>query len=106
MKKILSIFLAFALLLPCVSMISVSAAATGNITGATLNLGSTLTLDYYATFDADANDVTMRFTSSSGRVTTVSGVYDSSYKKYKFSYTGINPQCMSDTINNFMLSPR
>ncbi len=71
---------------------------SGDLQGAVLNLGSTLTLDYYATFEVDADDVYMRFTSSSGRVTEVKGVYDSKYKMYKFSYKGINPQCMSDYI--------
>ncbi len=70
----------------------------GDIQGAVLNLGSTLTLDYYATFDVDINDVFMRFTSSSGRVTEVKGKYDSNYKMYKFSYEKINPQCMNDLI--------
>ncbi len=71
----------------------------GDITGAVLNLGSTLTINYYASFDLDINDVYMRFTSSSGRVTDeVKGTYDSKYGMYRFSYEKINPQCMTDII--------
>ena len=71
----------------------------GDFNGVVLNLGSTLTLDYYISTNADVNDTFMRFTSSSGRVTEVNGVYDEEYKMYKYSYTGINPQCMTDSIN-------
>ncbi len=99
MKKILSFILSVVMLAACFGAFNVSAEdETGTITGATLNLGSTLTLDYYATFTPDADDVTMRFTSPSGKVTETAGVYDDNYKKYKFSYTGINPQCMTDVI--------
>ena len=104
MKKILSLFLAIALLLPCFNMINVTAEGeTGSIEGATLNLGSTLSLDYYATFTAPADKVSMRFTTSSGRVTTVDGVYNDVRKMYKFTYTGINPQCMTDNVKAELL---
>ena len=100
MKKVLGFILSVVMLMTCFGMLCANAEGeTGTITGATLNLGSTLTIDYYATFTADADDVTMRFTSSSGRKTEVKGVYDNNYKQYKFSYTGINPQCMADTID-------
>lgn len=101
MKKILSVLLALALILPCFSMVTISAAGqiTGQFIGATLNLGTTLTIDYYATLSERNDDVIVNFTSSSGRKTTVNGVYDESQKAYKFSYTGINPQCMNDVID-------
>ena len=72
---------------------------SGDFAGAMLNLGATLTLDYYVSTEADVNDTFMRFTSSSGRVTEVTGAYDETYKMYKYTYTGINPQCMTDSID-------
>ncbi len=101
MKRVLSVLLAIALILPCFSMVNISAAGqiTGQFIGATLNLGATLTIDYYATLSERNDDVIVNFTSSSGRKTTVNGVYDESQKAYKFSYTGINPQCMNDVIS-------
>ncbi len=98
MKKVLSFILAFVLMVSCMSMITFAEGEiNGTITGATLNIGSSLTLDYYASLSSKA-DVSMRFTSSSARKTTVKGVYDDASGMYKFSYTGINPQCMSDNI--------
>ena len=101
MKRILSVLLALALILPCFSMVTISAAGqiTGQFIGATLNLGTTLTIDYYATLSEKTDDAVVKFTSSSGRETTVSGVFDEEQNAYKFSYTGINPQCMTDVIN-------
>ncbi len=101
MKKVLSFILALMLVLSAIPMAVFAAGeVTGEIEGAILNIGSSLTLDYYATFEnANAKDVSMRFTSSSGRITTVNGEYDSAQKMYKFSYTGINPQCMTDVID-------
>ncbi len=68
------------------------------ITGATLDIGSSLTLNYYACVQS-AEKAKMRFTSSSTRVTEVSGVYDAETGYVKFAYEGINPQCMTDTID-------
>ena len=68
------------------------------IEGATLNIGSSLNIDYYACFEANPNDVVMRFTKENRLVDTVQGEYDSGYGMYKFTYSGINPQCMTDTI--------
>ncbi len=67
----------------------------GTITGATVDIGSSLTINYFAEAPEDAK---MKFTSSSGRITEVNGVYDEKTGYYKFAYTGINPQCMGDTI--------
>ena len=84
MKKFLCFILSIVMLAACFGALNVSAEGeTGTVTGATLNLGSTLTLDYYAIFTPDVGDVTMLFTSSSGRKTEVAGVYDNSYKQYK-----------------------
>ncbi len=98
MKKIFSVILALMLILPCFSGISVSAAeeVTGAINGATLNIGSSLTIDYYAI--VSSGEPSMRFTTSNGRVINVAGVYDSSMGMYKFPYTGINPQCMTENV--------
>ncbi len=98
MKKVFSVILALMLILPCFSGISVSAAeeVTGEIKGATLNIGSSLTIDYYAT--VSSGEPLMRFTTSNGRVINVLGVYDTSMKMYKFPYTGINPQCMTENV--------
>ncbi len=67
----------------------------GTVTGATVDVGSTLTINYFAEAPEDAK---MKFTSSSGRITEVNGVLDEKTGYYKFAYTGINPQCMGDTI--------
>ncbi len=101
MKKLISILLSFILLLSCVNLGTIFAESeepASKINGAILNLGSTLTLDFFATSDTDVSNTYMRFTSSSGKVTEVNGSYDSAQKMYKYSYLGINPQCMTDTI--------
>ncbi len=101
MKKVVSFVLALVLMLSVFPMVSITAQgeAIGEIKGATLNIGSSLTLDYYATFEnVEAENVTMRFTSAEGKITQVQGIYDSVAEAYKFSYMGINPQCMADTI--------
>ena len=70
------------------------------VEGATLDIGTSLTLNYYV--DAPlSDDMTMRFTSSSGKVTEVKGVNENG--SAVFSYKGINPQCMSDTIKAELL---
>ena len=96
MKKVFSVIIALMLVLPCFSGLSVFAdgEVTGTIKGATLNIGSSLTLDYYAT--VSSGTPTMRFTTSNGRVTTVDGTLENG--TYKFAYTGINPQCMTENI--------
>ena len=100
MKKVLCIILALMLILPCFSMISVSAEGEkAEIIGATLNIGASLSLDYYVTFDGDIEKASMRFTTSNGRViNNVNGAFDESQNAYKFTYTGINPQCMTENV--------
>ena len=92
MKKIISLILALMLILPCFSMISISAegGTEDKIIGATLNLGSTLTIDYYATVASGNENAQMKFTSSSGRISTVSGVYDETLSAYKYKW--FNPR--------------
>ena len=47
MKRLLSLILVLMMILPCVGMISVSAeGVSGEIEGARLNVGETLTFDY------------------------------------------------------------
>lgn len=65
------------------------------IVGATVDIGSSLTINYFASAPQNA---VMKFTSSTGRVTEVNGVLDEKTGYYKFKYTGINPQCMNDTL--------
>ena len=55
----------------------------GTIKGATLNIGTSLTLDYYATFTGEAEGASMRFTSSSGRITEVEGVFDEGKNSFR-----------------------
>ena len=68
----------------------------GEFKGATVDIGTSLTMNFYVSNSVDAAELSVKFTSSSGRVTTVNGASEDSY--IKFSYKGINPQCMADTI--------
>ena len=67
------------------------------IKGATLDLGSTLTINYYAKLDDAHKDAVMVVTRND-KTETITGVYDEAYGLYKFAYTGLNPQCMTDNI--------
>ena len=69
---------------------------SGTIKGASVDIGASLTINYFA--EASTDDVKMKFTSSSGKVTEVSGIIDEQTGCYKFAYEGINPQCMNDNI--------
>ena len=104
MKRLLSLILILMMILPCVGMISVSAeGVSGEIEGARLNVGETLTFDYYATFDGEAKDVSMRFYAESGATVTVQGQYDEEYKMYKFPFCFISPQRMTENIKAELL---
>lgn len=70
------------------------------IEGASLDIGTSLTLNYYVDTPL-TEDMSMRFTSSSGKVTEVKGTEENGYSV--FSYKGINPQCMSDTVKAELL---
>ncbi|MBR6766229.1 MAG: hypothetical protein IKM06_07075, partial [Clostridia bacterium] len=103
MKKIISFILTLTLVLTAVGVyfVSVGAAAANTITGATLKLGASLALDFYA--DAEEN-TSMRFTTPTGASTVVKGVYDEKNTRYVYTYEGINPQCMADVITAELLS--
>ncbi len=63
--------------------------------GASLALGSTLTLNYYVSIpgDADIADYKVVFTLENGKVVTVTeAIYDEATGEYKFALTGIAPQ--------------
>ncbi len=66
------------------------------IQGASLDLGETLTLNYYASL-WDNLDATIKVTRN-GKSEVLQGVYDNETGMYKFSYSGITPQCMTDII--------
>ncbi len=68
------------------------------IIGASLDIGVDLTVKYYVELSYGYENSTMRFISQSGKVTEAEGVYDAT-GYYVYSYTGINPQCMSDNID-------
>jgi len=83
--------------------------ATGNVTyntitelpeekiqGASLDLGETLTLNYYASL-WENTDAILRVTRNNQAV-ELNGAYDGETGMYLFKYTGINPQCMTDNI--------
>ncbi len=103
MKKFISILLVVSMLIgfTCLTNVSSFAAAgeTYGFQGATLNLGSTLTINYYAKAEAGYK---VQFTMN-GNVRTVNGVYDSQMGLYKFAFTGINPQCMNDIVDAVLL---
>ena len=63
--------------------------AEAKVLGANVALGDTLTVNYYTNVPG-----TMTLNNKE-----IAGVYDDFNKAYKFSYTGINPQCMGDVIS-------
>ncbi len=70
---------------------------------ANLELGSSLTMDYYADLkDIDPKGVSMRFTFNDQQTTVpcpdVAEKGGDADGLYKFPFTGINPQCMADNI--------
>ncbi len=72
------------------------------IKGAELEVGSTLTMNYYAVLDGAHTASTLRVTRNNN-VTVLNGAFDSETGCYVFSYTGINPQCMADEIKAELL---
>ena len=73
------------------------------IKGANVEFGSDLTLNYYASLDFANADAVLEVTRN-GEVTTLEGVYDSATGLYKYAYTGINAQCMTDIIDARLLA--
>ena len=67
--------------------------------GANLNLGSTLTINYYA---VAKDGFKVQFTMN-GKTREVDGVLDSNLDMYRYAFDGINPQCMNDIIDAVLL---
>ena len=59
----------------------------GEFKGATVDIGASLTMNFFVSNSADINELSVKFTSSSGRTVTKKGVKENDY--IKFSYTGI-----------------
>ena len=80
-----------------VSYYTTSLEYTAEFSDASLNVGSDLSIRYHALpgVGSDLNDYTVRFTMN-GQVTEVKGVLENG--KYVFSFCGITPQCMGDSV--------
>ena len=73
--------------------------------GQQLNIGGDLSMKYYVIAFGDGvstETLTMEFLFL-GKKTEVSGVYDSEIGMYVFTLDGINPQCMGDEIDAYLL---
>ena len=79
-------------------VLTIETANSNAIEGATLDLGATLTINYFADLDDAHKDAVLKVTRNDSTV-EINGVYDETYKMYKFAYTGINPQCMVDNVS-------
>lgn len=69
-------------------------------TGASLNVAADLSLRYHALLENGGDGYTVRFTMD-GKEVVVNGVADGG--KFVFSFCGIAPQCMGDTIKAELL---
>ena len=67
------------------------------LTGASVSLGDSLALNYYATLNPAHTAAQMRFTYH-GETITVDGILDETTGEYKFTLGRIPPQCMGDTV--------
>lgn len=67
------------------------------LTSASVTLGDSLSLNYYATLNPAHTAAQMRFTYH-GETTLVSGVLDEASGEYKFTFGRIPPQCMGDNV--------
>jgi hypothetical protein len=67
------------------------------ITSASLTLGQSLALNYYATLNPAHTAAQMRFTYH-GETITVDGILDETTGEYKFTLGRIPPQCMGDNV--------
>ncbi|MBO5511008.1 MAG: leucine-rich repeat domain-containing protein [Clostridia bacterium] len=67
------------------------------LTGASVSLGQSLALNYYAVLTPAHTAAQMRFTYH-GETTLVSGVLDEASGEYKFIFGRIPPQCMGDNV--------
>ncbi len=84
---------------------SLKICAIDSIAGAALSLGKTLSLEYYAYINDENAVPTMRFVreravaeSTETAPTLVQGTLDEATGLWKFTFDGINPQCMTDNI--------
>ena len=80
-------------------------AIVNKIEGAQLQLGSSLSVIYYATVDNNfinsGNDIILAVTRNDKTVYITGAKVDKNM--YSFTYTGINAQCMADTIDAVLL---
>ena len=67
------------------------------LTGASLSLGDSLALNYYATLTPAHTAARMRFTYH-GETIMVDGILDETTGEYKFTLGRIPPQCMGDNV--------
>ena len=68
------------------------------ITGASVTAGEALTLNYYTKIcSMDHGNIQMRFTYHD-EVYYTDGIYDEASDEYVFSFSGISPQCMNDSV--------
>ena len=67
------------------------------LTGASVSLGQSLALNYYATLNPAHTAAQMRFTYH-GETITVDGILDETTGEYKFTLGRIPPQCMGDAV--------
>ena len=71
------------------------------ITGVSVSIGESLTLNYHVTSEIDPAVTAMRFKykTLSGEIFTIAeGVYNRQYGEYVFSLTGLTPQAMAESI--------
>ena len=76
-----------------------------HIYGQQLNIGGDLSMKYYVTAFGDGvstETLKMKFIFL-GRETVVSGIYNAEMGMYVFTLEGINPQCMGDKIDAYLL---
>ena len=66
------------------------------ITDASITLGESITVNYYATLAEKYEEATMQFTMNE-KVVSVEGELVEG-NKYKFAFEGVSPQCMTDVI--------
>ncbi len=80
-------------------------AAVNDISGASLNIGVNLSIRYHVTLAEGENPVnySMRFTMNGKSVVVTDMAYDSVTGRYVFTFTGIAPQCMGDSITAELL---
>ncbi len=72
-------------------------ATANSITGATLDIGSTLSVNFFAKLDQAHQDAVLKVTRNN-KTEELTGVYDGETGYYMYTYTDINPQCMSENI--------